>query len=166
MIAGTGVEHIWNDWYEPVSTVADGDFTMLLEWLRGALLFKCWSMCMWHECLWTSFLLPVLVSAKLCQMIYFHNYSHYSVHKCIHQMLPNTWGALWAGELSYRPSRRQGTPRQIGYVRRNRGPQTNYRDEEEAVPSAPTMMSLLGSLKLESLSDENFKFHHWTLKTG
>lgn len=63
-------------------------------------------------------------------------------------------------------SRTQGTSslhfngRQIGDVCRNRGPQTNYREEEEeeAGPSAPTMMSLLGSLKLKRSSDKNFKF--------
>lgn len=31
MTAGMAVEHISNDWYEPISVVADEDFTLWLE---------------------------------------------------------------------------------------------------------------------------------------
>lgn len=36
MTAGMTVEHISNDWYEPISAVANEDFTLWLEWLREA----------------------------------------------------------------------------------------------------------------------------------
>lgn len=158
MIAGTGAQHIWNDWYEPVSTMADGDFTMLLEWLRGALLFKCWSMCMWQECLWTSFLLRVFVTDT---EITFNQWNQSGKETTVYGGSDGQRQTVSNDELT----------QLLSLLREVHSPNARE-EEEEAGPSAPTMMSLLGSLKLKRSSDKNFKFQpnseisDWTLKTG
>lgn len=68
MTAGITVEHISNDWYEPISAVANEDFTLWLEWLREAhihLMAECVCVCEWEwdECLWTMLLFQVRVAA-------------------------------------------------------------------------------------------------------